>query len=75
MVTAFGLNPDGKATLLRPRESAGQSGELTVTLPGYSSTLPVNLRGERTGDPIQLETGMLGINLSAFAPASIVPGR
>jgi alpha-mannosidase len=74
-VTAFGANPDGPGTLLRVWEMAGLSGDLTVTLPsGEKSTkaLPVNLRGEKAGAPLDIKNGKLVFPLKAYAPASFV---
>jgi alpha-mannosidase len=73
LVTAFGQNPDGAGTLLRIWEMAGVSGERTVSLPGtFTSATPVNLRGERTGEPRRLAGSTLAFNLGAFAPATFV---
>lgn len=72
-VTAFGANPDGKETLLRLWEHAGQAGTLTVTVPGnYTSAVPVNLRGQKSGEPIRLQDGKFTTSLPAFAPASFL---
>jgi alpha-mannosidase len=73
LVTAFGDNPDGEGTILRVWEQAGNSGELTATIPGnFKTATPVSLRGEKTGEPIPLKGGKLTINLGAYAPASFV---
>ena len=75
LVTAFGQNPDGAGTLLRLWEQGGTSGPLTVTLPaGLKATQaqPVNLRGEKTGRPIQVADGKLAFDLKAYAPASFL---
>jgi hypothetical protein len=73
MVTAFGKNPDGPGTVLRVWEQGGVSGELAVTLPGtFRTATPVSLRGETTGPPVQIENGVLTINLGRYAPASLV---
>lgn len=75
-VTAFGVDPDGNdGTLLRVWEQAGVSGRLSVTLPqGMSVTeaVPVNLRGEKTGDPITVKTGQFDFELGQYAPASFI---
>ncbi len=75
-ITAYGSDPDGnKGTLLRVWEQAGTSGELTVTLPAgpkFTSAIPVNLRGEKTGEPIPIKSGELKFPLHAFAPASFL---
>jgi alpha-mannosidase len=73
LVTAFGKNPDGAGTLLRVWEQAGKSGELVVTIPGqFTTAKPVNLRGEKTGEPVPVRRGKLTVDLSAYAPASFV---
>jgi hypothetical protein len=73
LVTSFGANPDGAGTLLRLWEQSGQSGELTVTLPGaYRSATPVNLRGEAAGETIRLSRSVLTHHLGAYAPASFL---
>ena len=75
LVTAFGPNPDGDGTILRVWEQAGISGDLTITLPvsaRYHTATPVNLRGEKSGDSLQITGGRLGIDLKAYAPASFV---
>jgi hypothetical protein len=72
-VTAFGPNPDGHGTLLRLWEMAGDSGEITVTLPGgFTTATPVNLRGEKSGKPVNLTNSKLAFQLAAFAPASFI---
>ncbi len=73
LVTAFGANPDGAGTLLRVWEQAGVGGEAVVTLPAtFRRATPVNLRGERAGEPIPVRGGKLAFNLGAYAPASYV---
>jgi alpha-mannosidase len=73
LITAFGANPDGPGMLLRVWEQAGQSGELTVTLPGrFRRATPVNLRGEQAGEVIPLGRGELPLKLGAYAPASFI---
>jgi hypothetical protein len=75
LVTAFGANPDGQGTLLRVWEQTGNAGEVTVTLPAgapYKSATPVDLRGEKAGEPVRVAGGKLDLNLRAFAPASYI---
>jgi hypothetical protein len=75
LVTAFGQDPDGTGTLLRLWEQGGASGPLTVTLPGGLKAVqaqPVNLRGEKTGQPIPTAGGKLTFTLPAYAPASFI---
>jgi hypothetical protein len=73
LVTAFGPDPYGAGTILRVWEQAGTSGELTVTLPAaakYATAAPVNLRGEKAGEPLAIKDGRLTISLGAYAPAA-----
>ncbi len=75
LITAFGANPDGEGTLLRVWEQTGVFGELTVELPKESKltkATPVNLRGERTGESIQIKDTKLTFELGAYAPLSFV---
>ena len=74
-VTAFGPNPDGPGTVLRLWEQGGVGGELTVTLPAsaaFKTATPVTLRGERTGNAVEIKDDKLDFNLGAYAPASYV---
>jgi hypothetical protein len=65
LVTAF------TPTLLRIWEQAGVSGDLTLTVPGnFKTATPVNLRGEKAGDPIVIRDGKFSFALPAYAPAS-----
>lgn len=76
IVTAFGPDPDSnQGTLLRLWEQAGIFGKLKVTLPkGINATkaIPVNLRGERNGQPIEIVSGAFGFNLKPYGPASFI---
>lgn len=75
LLTAFGANPDGDGTLLRVWEEAGVSGALILTLPAtlkFSTAVPVDLRGEKIGEPVEIKDGQLQFNLNAYAPASFV---
>ncbi|NQU54133.1 MAG: hypothetical protein HQ522_16515 [Bacteroidetes bacterium] len=75
LVTAFGKNPDGDGTILRVWEQAGNSGKCTVKLPeGMSvpSVQPVNLRGEKQGNPIKVKNGEFSFELKGYAPASFL---
>jgi alpha-mannosidase len=74
-VTAFGPNPDSSGIVLRLWEQSGTSGLLSVTLPiGLKATKaqPVNLRGEKTGNPIAIINGKLALSLPAYAPVSFL---
>ena len=76
IVTAFGEDPNGNAgTLLRVWEQAGTSGKLIVTLPkgmNVSVAELVNLRGEKTGNYISIDSGKLELELGAYAPVSFI---
>ncbi|MEI6424090.1 MAG: glycoside hydrolase family 38 C-terminal domain-containing protein, partial [Lentisphaerota bacterium] len=79
-LTAFRQTDDG--TLLRLWEQTGVSGEVCVTLGApnsntaspltFTSALPVNLRGEKIGDPIPIRDGKFSFKLGAYAPASFI---
>lgn len=73
LVTAFGQNPDGEGILLRVWEQAGVSADLIVTIPGkFTTATPVNLRGEKSGEPLKITDGRLTARLKAYAPGSFV---
>jgi len=75
LLTAFGPNPDGRGTLLRLWEDAGQSGPVTVALPPHThlgNVQAVDLRGRPVGTPIQATDGGFTFELGAFEPASFV---
>jgi len=76
LVTAFGNDPFGnKGTLLRLWEQAGKSGKVTVTLPGqlqYKKALPVDLRSEPLGKPIQIIGNKFSCDIRSFAPISFL---
>ena len=75
LITAFGENPDGKDTLLRLWEQAGISGICKVKLPEgihVSFVQPVNLRGEKEGEIIQVENFEFSFNLNRYTPASFL---
>ena len=75
LITAFGENPDGKGTILRLWEQGGSSGIVTITLPkgsNYTKATPVDLRGEKIGEPVKLTDSKLSFHLHAYAPASFI---
>jgi hypothetical protein len=74
-ITAFCPNPDGAGTVLRLWEQAGQDGEIEVQLPPGSKfrrAQPVDLRGERQGEPLAVRDGAFKLSLKAWEPASFV---
>ena len=75
LVTAFGANPDGSGTLLRLWEYAGQSGAVRVRLPDgtdIKQARTVDLRGRPVGKPLTVRKGAFKVQVSAFAPVSVV---
>jgi hypothetical protein len=74
LVTALCANPDGNpGILLRLWEQAGEKGKLEVKLPGnFKTAIPVNLRGEKIGDPLKIRRNKLNFELNAYAPASFI---
>ncbi len=75
LVTAFGDNPDGRGTLLRVWEHAGDSGSCKITLPegmnvGFAQ--PVDLRGRPIGEKIKVKRGKFKVDVRTFAPVSLV---
>lgn len=74
-ITTFGQNPDGEGLILRLWEQAGTSGLCEVTLPkgmNVSSVQPVDLRGNKKGDPLTVNNGVFSFELKGFAPASFL---
>jgi hypothetical protein len=72
-ITRLAPNPDGPGTSLILWEAAGKSGQLTVTLPGHCKTAtPVDLRGQKTGEPVRIDGGRFAFELPAYAPAAFV---
>jgi hypothetical protein len=72
-VTAFGKNPDGDGLILRLWEQAGNSGKCKVTFPeGLEGkiAIPVNLRGEVTGDPIEIRNNSISLDIKEYKPYS-----
>lgn len=76
LITAFGDDPDeNEGTLIRVWEQAGVSGDLTIILPEgmkVKKATPVNLRGEKTGEPIDIMGGTIRFDLKAYAPCSFI---
>jgi hypothetical protein len=74
-LTAFGPNPDGEGTVLRVWEQGGISGNLEIILPDglpFKTAVPVNLRGEKSGEPFNIRGNRLSVDLHAYAPASYI---
>ena len=77
LIAAFGPNPDGSGTILRVWEQVGITGNVEVTLPTrskFTSAIPVNLRGEKIGEPFKINSDKLALILKAYGPASFILG-
>jgi hypothetical protein len=75
LVTAFGRNPDGDGLVLRLWEQAGQGGPCEVTLPRafrVERVQPCDLRGRPVGESIPVQESRFKIDLTAYAPVSIL---
>jgi len=75
LVASFGPNVFGEGTVLRLWEQAGESGRCKVTLPPgmmYSNALPVNLRGEKNGDPVDIKDNSFEIEIGAYKPVTFL---
>lgn len=56
-------------------ELCGEADKVSLTLPKglkISQAIPVNLRGEMTGNPLPVKDGRIQFNLDAYAPASFI---
>jgi len=74
-LTYFAPNRDGDGTILRLWEQSGEAGKVSVTLPAgakFTTATPVNLRGEKAGDPMKTKNGNFKFKIGAYAPASFV---
>jgi alpha-mannosidase len=75
LITSFGPNVFGGGTVLRLWEQAGESGKCKVTLPAgisFTNAIPVNLRGEKAGNPIVIKDSSFEIEIGAYKPASFL---
>ncbi len=75
LITAFGENPDGDGTILRLWEQAGISGNCIVRLGNESkvkAVVPIDLRGNKTGNKIVVRNGAFSFNLGKYSPASFL---
>jgi alpha-mannosidase len=74
-ISAFGPNPDGEGTILRLWEQAGTTGRCTVTLPPgiqAKKIQPVDLRGTKSGAPINVTDGKFSFHMKGYAPSSFI---
>lgn len=75
LITAFGENPDGDGTILRLWDQSGVSGNCIVKLSNESkvkAVVPIDLRGNKTGDKIVVRNGAFNFNLGRYSPASFL---
>ena len=75
LVTAFGKNPYGDGLILRLWEQAGNSGKCKVSLPqGLEGkiVIPVNLRGEVTGSPFEIQNNSISVEIKGYKPYSFM---
>lgn len=75
LVTSFGPNPFGNGTLLRLWEQSGDAGKCKITLPDgaiFTKAVPVNLRGEKTGNAIAIKNYSFEVEIGAYKPASFL---
>jgi hypothetical protein len=75
LVTAFGPNPDGEGILLRLWEQSGEDGICRVRLPkgmDVAKAQPCDLRGRPRGDPLPVRDGSIKVELTHFAPVSLL---
>jgi hypothetical protein len=64
-----------EGTLIRVWEQSGISGQLVITLPGkmnVTKAVPVNLRGVKKAELIEVTSGKLEFILGAYAPATFI---
>ncbi len=74
LVTAFGNNPDGKGTILRLWEQAGNNGKCTVTLPAHHTFKTAQfctLRGEPVSPAFKI-SDQIDVNVKAYEPINII---
>ncbi|MFA5818741.1 MAG: hypothetical protein WC854_05630 [Bacteroidales bacterium] len=75
LVTSFGPNPFGTGTMIRLWEQSGDAGKCKITLPEgttFAKAVPVNLRGEKTGNAIPVKDNSFEIEIGAYKPASFL---
>lgn len=75
LVTSFGQNPFGDGIQLRLWEQSGDAGRCKITLPEgitFTKAVPVNLRGEKTGNVIAIKDNTFEIEIGAYKPASFL---
>jgi len=63
--------PTGAPSAGAPPAGATPAGAGTTGAP-FTTAMPVNLRGQKLGDPAKITAGTLKVTLRAYAPASLV---
>ncbi len=75
LVTSFGPDISGQGIVIRLWEQSGQSGKCLVTLPegtNFTRAVPVNLRGEKTGDPVAIKNNSFEVFTGAYKPLTFI---
>ena len=75
LVTSFGPNVFGEGTVLRLWEQSGDAGKCKITLPDgttVTKAVPINLRGEKTGNAIPIKDNSFEVEIGAYKPASLL---
>ena len=75
MVSSFGGNVFGEGIVLRLWEQAGEAGKCTVTLPEgttFTKAQPINLRGEKIGNILNVNNNSFETAISAYQPVSFI---
>jgi alpha-mannosidase len=75
LVTSFGPNPFGNGTIIRLWEQSGDAVKCKITLPDgaiFTKAVPVNLRGEKSGNVIVIKNYSFEVEMGAYKPASFL---
>jgi hypothetical protein len=75
LVSSFGPNLFGDGIVLRLWEQSGDQGKCKITLPSgtqFQRAIPVNLRGEKDGDPILIRNNSFETEIGVYKPASFL---
>ena len=75
LVSSFGPNLFGDGIVLRLWEQAGDSGKCKITLPEgikFARAIPLNLRGEKSGNVILINDNSFETEIGAYKPASFL---
>jgi hypothetical protein len=75
LVSSFGPNLFGDGIVLRLWEQSGDAGECKITLPSgtqFLRAIPLNLRGEKDGNPILIRNNSFETEIGVYKPASFL---